>query len=353
MDQPVDQDQAGSTDKLAAISGTTALAGVLGDPVRHSLSPAMHNAALAALGLDWVYLALPVAASELGGVVRALEALDCRGLNVTLPHKQAVAALATELTPLAQRLGAVNTLVRRAQGGWLGTNTDVEGFLAPLRIEAEAGPGARAGTEARVGAKAEAVDWRGRTALVLGCGGSARAVVAGLAELGLGRIQVAGRRSASLESFLAGCQPWAPGLEAVAWGEGTDAGTAAGSAAAAHNTMSAAMTVPLAAALAASDLVVNTTPVGMASANNPLAAEACPLTALELEQLPAGATVYDLIYVPRPTTLLRRAAERGCRTVDGLEMLVQQGAASLRLWSGVAEVPLAAMRQAALKQLAG
>ena len=350
MDQPVDQDQAGSTDKLAAISGTTALAGVLGDPVRHSLSPAMHNAALAALGLDWVYLALPVAASELGGVVRALEALDCRGLNVTLPHKQAVAALATELTPLAQRLGAVNTLVRRAQGGWLGTNTDVEGFLAPLRsdagtgLEAEAGPGAKA--------RARAIDWRGRTALVLGCGGSARAVVAGLAELGLGRIQVAGRRAASLESFLAGCQPWAPGLEAVAWGEGTDAGTAAGSAAA-HNTMSAAMTVPLAAALAASDLVVNTTPVGMASANNPLAAEACPLTALELEQLPAGATVYDLIYVPRPTTLLRRAAERGCRTVDGLEMLVQQGAASLRLWSGVAEVPLAAMRQAALQQLAG
>ena len=358
MDQPVSQDQAGSTDKLAAISGTTALAGVLGDPVRHSLSPAMHNAALAALGLDWVYLALPVAASELGGVVRALEALDCRGLNVTLPHKQAVAALATELTPLAQRLGAVNTLVRRAQGGWLGTNTDVEGFLAPLRsnagtgLEAEAGPGARAGTEARVGAKAEAVDWRGRTALVLGCGGSARAVVAGLAELGLGRIQVAGRRAASLEAFLAGCQPWAPGLEAVAWGEGTGAGTAAGSAAT-RSTMSAAMTVPLAAALAASDLVVNTTPVGMASPNNPLAAEACPLTALELEQLPAGATVYDLIYVPRPTTLLRRAAERGCRTVDGLEMLVQQGAASLRLWSGVAEVPLAAMRQAALQQLAG
>ena len=351
MDQPVDHDQAGSTDKLAGISGTTALAGVLGDPVRHSLSPAMHNAALAALGLDWVYLALPVAASELGGVVRALEALDCRGLNVTLPHKQVVAALATELTPLAQRLGAVNTLVRRAQGGWLGTNTDVEGFLAPLRsnagtgLEAEAGPGARA--------RAGAIDWRGRTALVLGCGGSARAVVAGLAELGLGRIQVAGRRAASLESFLAGCQPWAPGLEAVAWEEGTAAGVAAGSAAAAHNTMSAALTVPLGAALAASDLVVNTTPVGMASPNNPLAAEACPLTALELEQLPAGATVYDLIYVPRPTTLLRRAAERGCRTVDGLEMLVQQGAASLRLWSGVAEVPLAAMRQAALKQLAG
>ena len=113
--------------------GSTALVGVLGDPVRHSLSPAMHNAALAALGLDWVYLALPVAAADLATVVAALEALDCRGLNVTIPHKQAVAALAAELSPLAQRLGAVNTLVRRPGGGWLGTNTDVEGFLAPLR----------------------------------------------------------------------------------------------------------------------------------------------------------------------------------------------------------------------------
>ena len=85
--------------------GSTALVGVLGDPVRHSLSPAMHNAALAALGLDWVYLALPVTAADLATVVAALEALDCRGLNVTIPHKQAVAALAAELSPLAQRLG--------------------------------------------------------------------------------------------------------------------------------------------------------------------------------------------------------------------------------------------------------
>ena len=115
------------------IGGGTALAGVLGDPVRHSLSPAMHNAALSALGLDWVYLALPVAAADLPVVLRALAALDCRGLNITLPHKQAAAELAAELTPLARRLGAVNTLVRRDGGGWLGSNTDVEGFLAPLR----------------------------------------------------------------------------------------------------------------------------------------------------------------------------------------------------------------------------
>jgi shikimate dehydrogenase len=294
------------------VTGATALAGVLGDPVRHSLSPAMHNAALAALGLDWLYLALPVSAADLAAALRGLEALDCRGLNVTLPHKQAAAALAAELSPLARRLGAVNTLVRRPAGsgqgdGWLGANTDVEGFLAPLReIRGREG-------------------WQGGRALVLGCGGSARAVVAGLAELGLERIQVAARRSGPLEAFLADCGPWAPGLEGLGW-EGAGA------------------------ALAACDLLVNTTPVGMAGAAADAAA--CPLAEEELERLPAEATVYDLIYTPRPTPLLRRAAARGCPVFDGLEMLVQQGAASLRLWCGRDDVPVTAMRQAALEALA-
>jgi hypothetical protein len=161
-----------------AISGSTALVGVLGDPVRHSLSPAMHNAALRQLGLDWVYLALPTPAASLAPVLEGLEALGCRGLNVTIPHKQAVAALCRELSPLAQRLGAVNTLVPHRQGGWFGTNTDVEGFLAPLREPAHPG--------------AAGASWAEQRALVLGCGGSARAVVAALVELGLGRITLAG-----------------------------------------------------------------------------------------------------------------------------------------------------------------
>ncbi len=287
------------------ISGHTALAGVLGDPVRHSLSPAMHNAALRELGLDWAYLALPVAPADLATVVRGLEALDCRGLNVTLPHKQAVAALAAELTPLAARLGAVNTLVRRVEGGWLGTNTDVEGFLAPLR---------------------EAEGWAGAEAVVLGCGGSARAVVAGLSELGFARIRLAARNPERLAAFTADCGRWAPALEGLAWES-------------------------LEPALAAAALVVNTTPVGMASAGDPAAALRSPLEPAELAALAATATVYDLIYTPRPTALLRAAAARGCRAIDGLEMLVQQGAAALRLWSGCAEVPVAAMREAALRQL--
>ncbi|KMM17839.1 shikimate dehydrogenase, partial [Synechococcus sp. GFB01] len=113
------------------ITAHTALVGVLGDPVRHSLSPVMHNAALAALGLDWVYLALPTPADQLQTVLQGLEAIGCRGLNVTIPHKQAVAQLCRRLMPLAERVGAVNTLLPLEGGGWLGTNTDVEGFLAP------------------------------------------------------------------------------------------------------------------------------------------------------------------------------------------------------------------------------
>ncbi|MCT0208206.1 shikimate dehydrogenase [Synechococcus sp. CS-1332] len=298
--------------RAPAIGGGTALVGVLGDPVRHSLSPAMHNAAIAELGLDWAYLALPVAAADLAVVLRALAAIDCRGLNVTLPHKQAAAELADELTPLAQRLGAVNTLVRRDGGGWLGTNTDVEGFLAPLRPLAA------------------------REALVLGCGGSARAVVAGLVDLGLDCIRVAGRDATRLDPFIRSCAGWAPGLVPLAWGP--------------DSTGSAD---PLGAALASTDLVVNTTPVGMASGSDPTAAERSPLRPVQVAALSPEAIVYDLIYTPRPTALLRLARHQGCRTIDGLEMLVQQGAASLRLWSGLKEMPVIAMRAAALARLEG
>ena len=291
------------------ITASTALVGVLGDPVRHSLSPVMHNAALAALGLDWAYLALPVPAARLAVVVEALATVGCRGLNVTLPHKQAVAPLCRQLTPLAARLGAVNTLVADDEGGWLGTNSDVEGFLAPLRT-------------------GESGSWGERRALVLGCGGSARAVVAGLVELGLAGITVAARRREALAAFVAGCSGWAPQLQGLDWAQ-------------------------LDGALATAALVVNTTPVGMAAGDDPEASLRCPLSPAQLNALPAAATVYDLIYTPRPTALLRAAAARGCRSLDGLEMLVQQGAAALRLWSGRQDVPVAAMRAAAVAALAG
>jgi len=215
-----------------------------------------------------------------------------------------VARLCQGLSPLAERVGAVNTLISLAEGGWEGTNTDVEGFLTPLRGQT----------------------WAGREALVLGCGGSARAVVAALVELGLARIWVAARRREPLEGFVADCRAWAPQLEPLEW---------------------AGLEAPLQTAA----LVVNTTPVGMASTSDPTSAGQCPLSPAELEALAPGCSVYDLIYTPRPTRLLEAAAARGCPTVDGLEMLVQQGAAALRLWSGIAEVPVATMRAAALRQL--
>jgi shikimate dehydrogenase len=290
-----------------AISGTTALVGVLGSPVHHSLSPVMQNAALQAMGLDWVFLALPAPATELATVVRALEALECRGLNVTIPHKHSVAALCRELSPLAQRLGAVNVLVPLEGGGWHGTNTDVEGFCAPLRRDGH--------------------PWQGKRAVVLGCGGSARAVVAGLVELGCGAITLTGRRPEALAAFQADVQPWAPQLDTLAWGDGLER------------------------ALAEADLVVNTTPVGMASASDPNAALGCPLDPAQLAALRPETWVYDIIYTPRPTELLRQAAARGCRSLDGLEMLVEQGAAALRLWSGRSDVPVEVMRQALLERL--
>jgi len=316
----------------AAITGATALVGVLGNPVRHSLSPAMHNAALAELGLNWVYVALPAPPERLEQVLDGLEAVGCRGLNVTIPHKQAVVSLVAELSPLARRLGAVNTLVPRSGGGWLGTNTDVEGFLAPLRSGAF-GP------------------WTGKRALVLGCGGSALAVVAGLVELGLDAIQVAGRQAAALEAFVATCAGWseATRLEGLAWVEAPGSGPEGSESPLIYTPGPGASS--LAEALAGADLVVNTTPVGMASATDPAAAQRCPLGALELAALQPRTLVYDLIYTPRPSQLLRQAAARGCPSLDGLEMLVHQGAAALRHWSGLSAIPVDAMRQAALAEL--
>ena len=328
-----------------SISGRTALVGVLGDPVRHSLSPAMHNAALQQLGLDWVYLALPTPAASLATVLNALEALGCRGLNVTIPHKQAVAALCRELSPLAQRLGAVNTLVPHPGGGWFGTNTDVEGFLAPLRASTKPGPAG--------------ASWADQQALVLGCGGSARAVVAALVELGLGRITLVGRQAAKLATCLAACRDWAPQLETLAWperGEGCSDDSRSDDSRSNGSRSDDSRSDDdggdeLIQALAAAQLVVNTTPIGMAAAGDPQARELSPLQPRQLEALAPGSCVYDLIYTPRPTLLLRQASARGCQGLDGLEMLVQQGAAALGLWSGIKELPVAAMRAAALEQL--
>ena len=287
------------------INGGTSLLGLIGNPVRHSLSPVMQNAALERMGLNWRYLALPCESDSLDQALKGLRAVGCQGLNVTIPHKQAIAALCEERSPLAQRLGAVNTLIPGEGGGWFGTNTDVEGFLAPLGINDA---------------------WAGRHAVVIGCGGSARAVVAGLQTLDLSSITVVGRRSEALQAFITDLQqdnaPLTPCLDNAD---------------------------QLNDAIARAALVVNTTPVGMAQHGDP---EAMPLGADIWCRLSPEAVLYDLIYTPRPTSWLAAGQQRGHRCIDGLEMLVQQGAASLRLWSGRDNVPVEAMRSAAATALA-
>ncbi len=291
------------------ISGTTGLIGLLGQPVSHSLSPVMHNAALKAMDLDWRYLALPCAAEDLEAVLNGLKAVGCRGLNVTIPHKQQVADLCRELSPLARRLGAVNTLTPLKDGGWHGHNTDAEGFLAPLQSSPKL--------------------WKSAEAVVLGCGGSARAVVAGLQQLPLSAIHIGGRRPDALETF----------VKDLSSGQGSDS---------VPLTAMALEPEPLKRILKRSKLVVNTTPVGMQGHGDD---NAMPLGRDLWTGVDASMTFYDLIYTPRPTPWLELGHQRGCRTIDGLEMLVQQGAAALRRWSGRADVPVALMREGALRSL--
>lgn len=276
------------------ITGKTKLLGVIGDPIAHSLSPLMHNAALAELGLDYVYLPFAIAPANLEPAMRGFAAIGLQGFSVTIPHKQAVIPLLADISEAAQAIGAVNT-VWRTESGWSGTNTDVEGFLAPLQAMPR--------------------DWRDTRALILGNGGAARAVVAGCAQLGCTEIIVVGRDTAKLAAFHASWQhlPAAQILSVQPWER-------------------------LAELLSSVNLLVNTTPIGMQPHQNE-----SPLGAAAIAQLPADSIVYDLIYTPNPTELLKLAVAQGLGAIDGLEMLVQQGAAALRIWLQ-REVPVAVMR---------
>lgn len=265
------------------ISGATRVAAVIGSPVRHSLSPALHNAAFAQLGLDWVYVALHVDAGRAGDAMRAMRVLGLGGLSVTMPHKEDVAAAVDSLDPAAAALRSVNTVVPQPDGSLRGYSTDGAGFVASLEAAGES--------------------VAGRSVVVLGAGGAARAIVDALARSGAARIAVVNRTATSAEAAasLAG----AVGAVGAA-GEVRDA-----------------------------DLVVNATSVGMGSSDLP-----CDASLLH-----AGQVVADIVYHPRRTALLHAAAAVGARTVEGLGMLVHQAVLQQRLWHGAtpsAEVMTAA-----------
>lgn len=278
------------------------LVAVIGWPIAHSLSPAMHQPALAAAGINALYVALAVAPDQVGPAVAGLRALGFLGANVTIPHKQAVLPYLDEVADDARLVGAVNTIAVR-DGRLLGYNTDVAGFLSHLQEEGVAVAGARA--------------------VVLGAGGAARAVAVALARAGAQAVAVLNRTRERAEAVAALAR------EAAA----LDGRRIAVGAAAPADLEARPW-------LAAADLVVNCTPLGMAPATGET-----PLPPDLLRLLPGGCTVYDTVYRPATTRLLQEARDRGLRAVGGLGMLVHQGAESWRYWFG-RPGPVAAMAQA-------
>jgi shikimate dehydrogenase len=268
------------------ITGRTRLAGIMGWPVSHSRSPVLHNFWLDAHGIDGAYVPLPVLPEQLERALRALPALGFRGCNLTLPHKEAALAIVDRVDPLAGRIGAVNTVVVMPDGSLEASNTDAFGFRENLRDGAP--------------------DWQPMSgaAVVLGAGGSARAVVAALTEMAVPEIRLVNRTLSRAEA-----------LARDLGGPGSGFGTR--------------ITVhpweAREAVLDAAGLLVNTTSLGMSGA---------PELEIDLSRLPLAAVVVDIVYVPLETGLLAAARRRGNRGIDGLGMLLHQGRPGFEAWFG-------------------
>jgi shikimate dehydrogenase len=288
------------------INGRTKICGVFGWPVEHTFSPAIHNAAFAAAGLDYVYVPFKVEPRCLAAAVEGIRALGLAGVNLTIPHKEAVLPLLDELSDEAKMIGAVNTVVNRA-GRLYGDNTDGKGFLSALK-EAGFNPA-------------------GKTVLFLGAGGAARAVAVQLAMSGAKKMiftNRTGKRSVELASFVAG-STGIP-VDLIPWPD------------------RAVGKLPE-RVLVESDLVVQATSLGMSPNIN----ETVPLP---FECFKPGQTASDIVYNPVETLFLKKASQAGADTVSGLGMLLHQGALAFELWTGIA-APLEVMRAALKKELTG
>lgn len=278
------------------ISAKTIVVGLLGWPIGHSFSPAMHNAAAAVAGLDLVYVGFPVQPARVEAAVKGLAALGLRGVNVTVPHKQAVMPHLDEIDPAAAAIGAVNTiLVDRETGRTSGFNTDWRGFLADLQW-----------------------DPAGLDVLVLGAGGSARAIVYALAQSAR-RVTVLARRPEQAETLVATLAPYLD-RPVLAAGDLAAAGAYQG------------------------DLIVNCTAAGMHPHEG-------------TSPWPAGAgfspnvRLYDLVYNPAETALMRQVSAAGGAVQGGLGMLIHQGAEAFQIWTGV--TPDVAVMMAAVRDVTG
>jgi shikimate dehydrogenase len=268
------------------INGATEIYGIIGNPVAHSLSPIMHNCAFAALGLNKVYVAFPATNAE--KALAGCRSLGVHGLSVTIPHKEKVLAHIDSIDPVAERIGAVNTLVFGADGKIHGLNTDWIGANRAL---------------------ADHIDLQGKTILLLGAGGSSRAIGFGLLEAG-SRVILASRTESRVKNLAR--------ILASDWIHLAEIDTVQ------------------------ADVLVNATSVGMHPLEN--------ASLVPAESLGNFPLVMDIVYAPLETKLLREAKSKGCDTINGLPMLLYQGVAQFEAWTG-REAPVEAMRSALTKML--
>lgn len=268
------------------------VAGVIGYPIKHSRSPLMHNRWLADHGIEGTYVPIEIAPEDLETRLVVLAADGLKGMNVTIPHKEAIFALAADLDEAARNIGAVNTVIFRNSGVFLGINTDAKGFVANL--------------------EAARTDWKTGPALVLGAGGAARAVVYGLVQAGVRDIRIANRTRGRAETLARDLA--APGhrLQVIDW-----------------DTISTQM--------GDLSLLVNATSLGLEGGH--------PLE-LDLAPLRPGALVTDIVYAPLETPLLQGAKSQGFETIDGLGMLIHQARFAFEAWFGILPEADAALRAA-------
>ena len=285
------------------INSKTSFLALIGNPVEHSLSPIMHNAAIKYLGLDLIYLAIPCKNHDFQIVINALKKINCKGLNITIPFKEKAYNLCNDLTPIAKKVKAINTLRINLKEEWSGTNTDIDGFIHPIKN----------------------FNLSEKRSIVLGSGGAARSAVQGLTDLKLSEIIVISRNESNLKNFLNDFKNHKSIKGYLVNDKKTDD------------------------LINCSDLIVNTTPIGMKNFNK--TCDELPFGKTFWHSLNSKTIVYDLVYIPRITELLRFSEKKGCQIIDGSEMLVAQGAKSLSYWTNIKDIPTEIMKKAINKYL--
>ena len=279
------------------ITSKTSFLALIGNPVSHSLSPIMQNAAIQYLGLDLIYMAIPCKDEDLEIVVNSLKKMNCKGLNITIPFKQKVFEICSEISPVAKKVKAINTLKLTDDKDWIGTNTDIDGFIYPLKN----------------------LNLIKKSSLILGSGGAARSVIQGLITLKLSKITIISRNKSSLNELITNFKNdiEIEGLLST------------------NNEINNL--------IQETDLIINTTPVGM---SNTINNDEIPFGKNFWDSINSKTIVYDLIYNPSPTPFLKFCDKKGCMTIDGTQMLIAQGAKSLSFWTNGLEVPFEVMHDA-------